>query len=216
MSDYRQQFIEFALQREALRFGEFTLKSGRLSPYFFNAGHFYTGKALALLGHFYAAAIVASEIEFDVLFGPAYKGIPLVASVAIALATEFNIDKPYCFDRKEPKDHGEGGVIVGAPLQGRILMVDDVVSAGTTFRQVVKIIQNHDAQFAGVMIALDRQEIGLVGDQSAVQELSKEFDVNIQSIIKLTDIIHYLQERGEMASELQKMQDYRAKYGVKV
>lgn len=213
MADYRQAFIEFALQREALRFGEFTLKSGRVSPYFFNAGHFHTGLALAELGRFYAAAIVASKIEFDVLFGPAYKGIPLVASVAIALATEHQIDKPYCFDRKEAKAHGEGGVIVGAELKGRVLMVDDVVSAGTTFRQVIKIIENHNAEFAGVMIALDRQEIGLVGGQSAVQELSTEFGVGIHSIIKLTDIIQYLQERGQMTTELIKMQAYREKYG---
>lgn len=213
MADYRQAFIEFALQREALRFGEFTLKSGRLSPYFFNAGHFHTGQALAELGRFYAAAIVESKIEFDVLFGPAYKGIPLVASVAIALATEHQIDKPYCFDRKEAKAHGEGGVIVGAELKGRVLMVDDVVSAGTTFRQVVKIIESHDAEFAGVMIAVDRQEIGLVGGQSAVQELSTEFDVGIHSIIKLTDIIQYLQERGQMTTELTRVQAYREKYG---
>lgn len=214
MQDYRQQFIAFALERGVLRFGEFTLKSGRKSPYFFNAGNFQTGGALAELGRFYAAAIVNAKIEFDVLFGPAYKGIPLVSSVAIALAREFNIDKPYCFDRKEAKDHGEGGVIVGAELKGRVLMIDDVITAGTTFRQVVQLIKNHGAEFAGVMIALDRQEVGLVGDKSAVQELSAEFGVPFNSIIKLTDIIQYLEERGKMSEELAKMRDYRAEYGV--
>ncbi|MDQ2993703.1 MAG: orotate phosphoribosyltransferase [Pseudomonadota bacterium] len=214
MADYRQQFIEFALARNVLRFGEFTLKSGRVSPYFFNAGNFKTGQALAELGRFYAAAIVDQKLDYDVLFGPAYKGIPLVVSVAIALATEHYIDKPYCFDRKEAKAHGEGGKIVGADLKGRVLMIDDVITAGTTFRLVVNMIKEHDAEFTGVMIALDRQEIGLVGEQSAVQELSTEFGVKIHSIIKLTDIIQYLEDHKKMPNELAKMRDYQAEYGV--
>jgi orotate phosphoribosyltransferase len=211
---YQQQFVEFALSVQALRFGEYTLKSGRKSPYFFNVGDFKTGSALAQLGHYYAEAIVASGIEFDVLFGPAYKGIPLVAAVAIALAKEHGIDKPFCFDRKEAKDHGEGGTIIGSKMAGRVLMIDDVITAGTTFRQVVQMIQANNAEFAGVFTALDRQEVGLNGDQSAVQELKAEFKVPFYSIIKLTDIIQYLDAQGNMASELERLRDYQTEYGV--
>lgn len=213
-SHYQQQFVEFALSAQALRFGEYTLKSGRKSPYFFNVGDFKTGATLARLGHYYAQAIVASGIQFDVLFGPAYKGIPLVAAVAIALAQDHGIDKPFCFDRKEAKEHGEGGAIVGAKMEGRVLMIDDVITAGTTFRQVVQMINSHNAEFAGVLTALDRQEVGLNGDRSAAQELKAEFKVPFYSIIKLTDIIHYLDAQGNMASELARLRDYQAEYGV--
>lgn len=213
-TDYRQQFIEFALQYNALRFGEFLLKSGRVTPYFFNAGFFNTGLALAKFGQFYAQAIMEHKLDFDVLFGPAYKGIPLVASVAIALATEHNIDKPYCFDRKEAKPHGEGGIIVGAPVEGRVLLIDDVISAGTTFREIAEKISNLNAKITGVMIAVDRQEVGLVSKQSATQELETEFDVTVNSIVTLADIIQYLEERGEMAKELAMMHDYQSQYGV--
>lgn len=213
-SSYQQEFVQFALLAQALRFGEYILKSGRKSPYFFNVGDFKTGLTLAQLGQYYAKAIVASGIEFDVLFGPAYKGIPLVVAVAIALAQEHGIDKPFCFDRKEAKDHGEGGTIIGAKLTGRVLMIDDVVTAGTTFRQVVQMVKAHNAEFVGVMTALDRQEIGLHGDRSASQELSAEFNVPFYSIIKLTDIIYYLDAQGNMASELERLRDYQSEYGV--
>jgi orotate phosphoribosyltransferase len=210
--DYQQQFVEFALQVHALRFGEYTLKSGRKSPYFFNVGDFKTGRALAQLGKYYARAIVASGVEFDLLFGPAYKGIPLVAAVSIALAEEHGIDKPFCFDRKEAKDHGEGGVIVGAEMAGRVLMIDDVITAGTTFRQVVQMIEKHGAQFAGVITALDRQEVAN-GERSASQELSAQYQVPFYSIVKLTDIIHYLDAQGNMDSELARLRNYQAEYG---
>lgn len=213
-SHYQQEFVKFALSAQALRFGEYILKSGRKSPYFFNVGDFKTGSTLAQLGQYYAKAIVASGIEFDVLFGPAYKGIPLVAAVAIALAQEHGIDKPFCFDRKEAKDHGEGGTIIGSKLTGRVLMIDDVVTAGTTFRQVVQMIRSHNAEFVGVMTALDRQEIGLHGDRSASQELAAEFKVPFYSIIKLTDIIHYLNAQGNMSNELERLRDYQSEYGV--
>lgn len=213
-SSYQQEFVKFALSAQALRFGEYILKSGRKSPYFFNVGDFKTGNSLAQLGQYYAKAIVGSGIEFDVLFGPAYKGIPLVAAVAIALAQEHGIDKPFCFDRKEAKDHGEGGTIIGSKLAGRVLMIDDVVTAGTTFRQVVQMIRSHNAEFVGVMTALDRQEIGLHGDRSASQELAAEFKVPFYSIIKLTDIIYYLDAQGNMTSELERLRDYQSEYGV--
>lgn len=212
---YQQEFVQFALGAQALRFGEYTLKSGRKSPYFFNVGDFKTGAALAQLGRYYAKAIVASGVQFDLLFGPAYKGIPLVAAVAIALAQEYGIDKPFCFDRKEAKDHGEGGTIVGAAMNGRVLMVDDVITAGTTFRQVVQMIQAHGAEFVGVVTALDRQEVGLNGEQSASQELSAQFKVPFYSIIKLTDIIQFLDAQGNMSSELARLRNYQASFGVK-
>jgi orotate phosphoribosyltransferase len=211
MQDYQQQFIEFAIAHQVLRFGHFTLKSGRQSPYFFNAGLFNSGKILAQLGRFYAAAIENAGLPFDMLFGPAYKGIPLVATTAIALADQYQHDFPYCFNRKEAKDHGEGGQIVGATLQGRVLLVDDVISAGTAIREAVTIIQRHDAQLAGVVIALDRQERG-AGQMSAIQEVEQICPV--VSIIQLDDLVNYLAPQASYAEILQAIQAYRAQYGV--
>lgn len=210
MRDYQQQFIEFAITNQVLRFGNFTLKSGRQSPYFFNAGLFNTGQILAQLGRFYAAAIVDANLPFDCLFGPAYKGIPLVTTTAIALADQYQRDVPYCFNRKEVKDHGEGGQIVGAQLQGRVLLVDDVISAGTAIREAMSIIQAHGAELAGVVIALDRQERGQ-GDVSAIQEVAKICPV--VSIIQLNHLITYLAAQTQPPEILQAIQAYRAQYG---
>ncbi|HET8707043.1 MAG TPA: orotate phosphoribosyltransferase [Pseudomonadales bacterium] len=213
MHAFQKQFIEFAIKQNVLRFGEFTLKSGRISPYFFNAGLFNSGGALAQLGSSYASAIQASGIEFDVLFGPAYKGIPIGTAAAVALANEFKRDVPFCFNRKEAKDHGEGGVLVGAPLQGRVLILDDVITAGTAIREVMSIIQANGAQAAGVVIALDRQERGK-GALSAIQEVEQEFGIPVISIIKLEQIIAYLQNAPEFAQHLGAIQRYRAEYGI--
>ncbi len=213
MRDYQRDFLDFAIDRGVLRFGEFTLKSGRISPYFFNAGLFDSGAALARLGRCYAAAIMDAGLEFDTLFGPAYKGIPLVATVAIALAEQHGRDVPWCFNRKEAKDHGEGGLIVGAPLMGRVLIVDDVITAGTAIRETMQILAAHDATPAGVVIALDRRERGQ-GDRSAVQEVERAHNVAVTSIVNLDDVVAYLVERPEYAGHLEKMRDYRARYGV--
>lgn len=213
MRDYQRDFLDFAIDRGVLRFGEFTLKSGRVSPYFFNAGLFDSGAALARLGRCYAAAIMDAGLEFDILFGPAYKGIPLVATVAIALAEQHDLDVPWCFNRKEAKDHGEGGLIVGAPLMGRVLIVDDVITAGTAIRETMQILAAHDATPAGVVIALDRRERGQ-GDRSAVQEVERAHNVAVTSIVNLDDVVAYLVERPEYAGHLEKMRDYRARYGV--
>jgi len=210
MQDYQQQFIEFAIAHQVLRFGTFTLKSGRQSPYFFNAGLFNTGKILAQLGRFYAAAIEHSTLQFEVLFGPAYKGIPLVAATAIALADQYHHDFPYCFNRKEAKDHGEGGQIVGATLQGRVLLVDDVISAGTAIRESVELIHRHQAQLAGVVIALNRQERGQE-QLSAIQEVEQICPV--VSIIQLDDLIHYLAQQPDQKGVLEAIQRYRDQYG---
>ena len=210
MQDYQQQFIEFAIAHQVLRFGTFTLKSGRQSPYFFNAGLFNTGKILAQLGRFYAAAIEHSTLQFEVLFGPAYKGIPLVAATAIALADQYHHDFPYCFNRKEAKDHGEGGQIVGATLQGRVLLVDDVISAGTAIRESVELIHRHQAQLAGVVIALNRQERGQE-QLSAIQEVEQICPV--VSIIQLDDLIHYLAQQPDQKGMLEAIQQYRDQYG---
>jgi len=210
MQDYQQQFIEFAIAHQVLRFGTFTLKSGRQSPYFFNAGLFNTGKILAQLGRFYAAAIEHSTLQFEVLFGPAYKGIPLVAATAIALADQYHYDFPYCFNRKEAKDHGEGGQIVGATLQGRVLLIDDVISAGTAIRESVELIHQHHAQLAGVVIALNRQERGQ-GQLSAIQEVEQICPV--VSIIQLDDLIHYLAQQPNQKEVLDAIQRYRDQYG---
>jgi len=213
MHAFQKQFIEFAIKQNVLRFGEFTLKSGRISPYFFNAGLFNSGAALAQLGRSYANAIQTSGIGFDVLFGPAYKGIPIGTAAAVALATDFGRDAPFCFNRKEAKDHGEGGTLVGAPLQGRVLILDDVITAGTAIREVMSIIQENGAQAAGVVIALDRQERGK-GALSAIQEVEQAFGIPVISIIKLEQIIAYLQDAPEFAAHLSAIERYRAEYGI--
>ncbi len=213
MSQFRQDFIRFAIRSGVLCFGEFQTKAGRLSPYFFNSGLFNDGYSLRELCQFYAQAILASNLDFDMLFGPAYKGIPLVAGVAIALA-EQGRNVPYCFNRKETKNHGEGGVTVGAPLQGRVLIVDDVISAGTSVRESVDIIRAAGAAACGVVIALDRMERGL-GELSAVQEVEKSFGIRVVSIAGLDDLLGYLHERPEMVQNLGAVRAYRDSYGVK-
>lgn len=210
---YQRQFIEFALSKQVLKFGEFTLKSGRISPYFFNAGLFNTGRDLALLGRFYAEALVDAAVEFDVLFGPAYKGIPIATTTAVALAEHHDRDVPYCFNRKEAKDHGEGGNLVGSPLKGRIMLVDDVITAGTAIRESMEIIAAQGATLAGVLIALDRQERGR-GELSAIQEVERDYQCKVTSIITLEDLITYLAEKPEMAAHLEAVKAYRAQFGV--
>jgi orotate phosphoribosyltransferase len=211
-NDFRQEFIAFAIKKEVLRFGEFTTKAGRLSPYFFNAGLFNDGESLMKLGEFYAAAIANSGIEFDMLFGPAYKGITLVASIAIAFAKNGH-NVPYAYNRKEAKDHGEGGVIVGSPLKGRVLIIDDVISAGTSVRESVELIKANGATACGVAIAIDRQEKGL-GDLSAVQEVVKNNQIPVSAIANLSDLMDYLSQKQEMAQNLQSVKAYRQMYGV--
>lgn len=213
MKAYQREFIEFALERQVLRFGEFTLKSGRTSPYFFNAGLFNTGRDLARLGRFYAAALVDSGIEYDLLFGPAYKGIPIATTTAVALCDHHDIDMPYCFNRKEKKDHCEGGSLVGSELKGRVMLVDDVITAGTAIRESMEIIEAHNAELAGVLIALDRQEKGK-GELSAIQEVERDFGCNIVSIIKLEDLINYLSEKPGMEDQLASVSAYRDQYGI--
>ncbi|GIU23349.1 MULTISPECIES: orotate phosphoribosyltransferase [Shewanella] len=213
MKAYQREFIEFALERQVLRFGEFTLKSGRTSPYFFNAGLFNTGRDLARLGRFYAAALVDSGIEYDLLFGPAYKGIPIATTTAVALCDHHDIDMPYCFNRKEKKDHGEGGSLVGSELQGRVMLVDDVITAGTAIRESMEIIEAHKAALAGVLIALDRQEKGK-GELSAIQEVERDFGCDIVSIIKLEDLINYLSDKPGMEAQLASVSAYRDQYGI--
>ncbi len=207
------RFIEFAIECDVLRFGEFTLKSGRVSPYFFNSGLFNTGARLARLARFYAAAATASGLGFDMLYGPAYKGIPLVAAVAVALAEHHDRDVPWCFNRKEAKDHGEGGVTVGAPLTGRVLIVDDVISAGTSARESVDIIRAAGARPAGVVISLDRQERGQ-GARSAIDEIRAELRLTVVSVAGLADLIAWLEARGgEGAGQAARLREYRARYG---
>ncbi|MBT5290860.1 MAG: orotate phosphoribosyltransferase [Thiotrichales bacterium] len=213
MQQYKRDFLEFAISAGVLRFGEFTLKSGRVSPYFFNAGLFNHGAQLARLGRYYAAAIVESGIEFDLLYGPAYKGIPLAAVAATYLAEEHNLDIPFAFNRKEVKDHGEGGVIVGAPLEGRILVIDDVISAGTSVRESVDIIKDNSATFAGVVISLDRQERGQ-RDRSAIQEVESDYGVEVASIVNLEDMITYLKDLPDFANSLDSVRKYREQYGA--
>jgi orotate phosphoribosyltransferase len=210
--EFRREFVEFAVGRGVLRFGEFKTKAGRLSPYFFNAGLFDDGEALHTLGGFYAKAILASGVQFDLLFGPAYKGIPLVTATAIALAQR-NRNLPICFNRKEAKDHGEGGVTIGAPLAGRVLVVDDVISAGTSVRESVDLIRSAGAEVAGVVIALDRMERG-TGPLSAVQEVRQTYQIPVVSIATLDDVVVYLTLQGAMARELQMVTRYRNQYGV--
>ncbi len=214
MQPYQRLFIELAISHNVLSFGEFTLKSGRVSPYFFNAGKFQTGVALANLGRFYAQAIIESNIEFDVLFGPAYKGIPLATTTAVALADQHKRDIPYCFNRKEAKDHGEGGTLVGAPLSGDILIIDDVITAGTAIREVIDIIHNASAKPKAVVIGLNRQEKG-TGELSAIQQVEKEFGIPVISIVTLDNIIDYLEET-ESLEHVQAIKSYRSRYGTKV
>jgi orotate phosphoribosyltransferase len=217
MKNYQRDFIEFALRLNVLRFGEFTLKSGRKSPYFFNAGLFNSGFALAKLGRFYADAIVDSKLQFDVLFGPAYKGIPIAAATAVALAEHHELDMPWCFNRKEAKDHGEGGNLVGAPLQGRVLIIDDVITAGTAIREVMDIIGKTAAKPAAVIVALDRQEKGK-GELSAIQEVERDYGIPVLSIVNLTQLIAYLEEKSAAGSEweqhLANIKRYREQYGI--
>jgi orotate phosphoribosyltransferase len=213
MKAYQREFIEFALEKEVLKFGEFTLKSGRTSPYFFNAGLFNTGRDLARLGRFYAAALADSGIDYDVLFGPAYKGIPIATTTAVALADHHDTDKPYCFNRKEAKDHGEGGNLVGSALEGRIMLVDDVITAGTAIRESMEIIQANGADLAGVLVAIDRQEKGK-GELSAIQEVERDFGCSIISIVSLTDLISFLEEKGGNAEQLEAVKAYRAEFGI--
>ncbi len=213
MHHYQKAFIEFALSLNVLRFGEFTLKSGRTSPYFFNAGLFNSGRSLARLGQFYAEALVDSQIEYDVMFGPAYKGIPLAAVTTVALAEHHQQDVAYCFNRKEAKDHGEGGNIVGASLAGRVLIIDDVITAGTAIRESMQIIEQANATPAGVIIALDRQEKG-IGDLSAIQEVEQQYDIPVLSIITLEHLIRYLEENPKMQAKLEAVRAYRKQYGV--
>jgi orotate phosphoribosyltransferase len=213
MQEYQKQFIQLALKCQALKFGQFTLKSGRTSPYFFNAGQFQTGVALAELGRFYAAALIESGVQCDMLFGPAYKGIPLVSTTAVAMANEYKRDLPYCFNRKEAKSHGEGGSLVGAPLCGRVVIVDDVITAGTAVREVLSIIAQAGAVPAAILIGLNRQERGQ-GDLSAIQELQTSTGIPVISIINLEHIMAFLQEQGTDPDTLERISHYRQTYGV--
>lgn len=213
MEAYQHEFIDFALQREVLRFGEFTLKSGRTSPYFFNTGRFDTGECLTRLGQYYAQAIVDSGLEYDMLFGPAYKGIPLVAAIAIGISTVTGRDVPYCFNRKEAKDHGEGGMTVGAELKGRVLIVDDVVSAGTSARESVGIIKSAGAEAVGIAISLDREERG-TGTTSATQEIQASMGLAVVRIVGLGELVSFLESDPNRAESLTAIRAYRDEYGV--
>lgn len=213
MRDYKTEFIEFAIDQDVLRFGDFTLKSGRTSPYFFNAGLFKTGGSLSALGAFYAAAIADSDVEFDVLLGPAYKGIPLAAAAAIKLADSHGIDTPWCFNRKEVKDHGEGGLFVGEQPHGRVLIIDDVITAGTAIGEVMDLLADTDATVAGVIVAVDRQERG-TAQTSAIQEVEAKYSITVHSIVSLSDIVAYLERTGRFAEHLPAIRAYRAEFGV--
>ena len=213
MQDYESDFIQFSIEQDVLRFGEFTLKSGRTSPYFFNAGLFNTGRALAQLGRFYAKAIAESGIEFDMIFGPAYKGIPLAATTSIALADHHQRDLPFAFNRKEAKDHGEGGTIVGSPLEGRVLIVDDVITAGTAIREAVEIIEAQGARPAGVVVSMDRQERGR-GELSAIQEVERDMGLKVASVANLDGLIDFIRDDDTYRAHLEDMLGYRERYGV--
>jgi orotate phosphoribosyltransferase len=213
MQENKKRFIELAIRYQVLRFGEFTLKSGRISPYFFNAGLFNSGYALAELGSCYAQSIIDNDIDYDVIFGPAYKGIPLVSAIAYALSVNHDIDKPYAFNRKEAKDHGEGGVIVGAELSGNVLIVDDVITAGTAIREAVDIIQTEGAKTSAVLIALDRQEKGQ-SELSAIQEVNRDYGVDVFSIITMADLIDYLAGDDSFGEYLDAMETYCSQYGI--
>lgn len=212
MSDFRQDFLKFSLSQDVLRFGSFITKAGRQSPYFFNAGLFNDGAGTLALARFYAEAIIASKVQFDMLFGPAYKGIILAAATSMMLA-EKGINVPFAYNRKEAKDHGEGGVLVGAPLQGKVLIIDDVISAGTSVRESVKLIQSENAEPAGVVIALDRMEKG-TGELSAVQEVKQQYGLPVISIANLNDLFTLLQNNQEFGSYLEPVRQYRERYGV--
>lgn len=213
MAPYQKEFIQLALECQALRFGEFTLKSGRNSPYFFNAGQFHSGNALACLGRHYAQALEASGIQYDMIFGPAYKGIPLAATTAVALADHHSKDVPYAFNRKEAKAHGEGGTVVGAPLRGRVVVIDDVITAGTAVREVLQIIEQAKATPAAILIGLNRQEKGR-GEQSAIEELQEQTGVPVISIISLADIMSYLADAEGENALYQTVVEYQKQYGV--
>lgn len=214
MQDHARRFLELAIERGVLRFGSFTLKSGRVSPYFFNAGLLNTGRAVAEAARCYASALVTSDMRYDMLFGPAYKGIPLVTALGAALADHHNLDVPLAYNRKEAKAHGEGGTLVGAPLAGRVLVIDDVITAGTAVREVIAMIEAAGAELAGVVIGLDRQERG-TGELSAVQEVQQGFGAPVFGIIGMTDVIDYLRESGGgPEGVLASMEDYRERYGV--
>lgn len=213
MLPFQEEFIRFAIEHEVLQFGEFTLKSGRSSPYFFNAGKFNTGGALQQLGRYYAEALVASGLDYDMLFGPAYKGIPLVAATSVALFSDHQRDLPYAFNRKEAKDHGEGGNLVGAGLAGRVVIVDDVITAGTAIREVMTLLGQTPARAVGVVVAIDRQEKG-AGELSAIQEISAEYAVEVVSVVKLGDIVDYLEVSGDYAETLEQMRAYQERYGI--
>lgn len=212
MHDYQKAFIQLAIQHEALCFGNFTLKSGRVSPYFFNAGRFQTGSALAALGQFYAQAIVHAGLDLDLLFGPAYKGIPLVTITAAALSQEHGLDYPVCYNRKEAKAHGEGGSLVGAPLKGKVAIIDDVITAGTAVREVIEIIEASEAAPAAVVIGLDRQERGQ-GEKSAIQEVEEQFGIPVVSIIQLDHVIQYVESQGD-PELINAIKRYRENYGI--
>ena len=214
MKDYKKNFIELALKRNVLRFGSFTLKSGRISPYFFNAGLFCTGADLALLGEFYSDALHDSGVDFDVLFGPAYKGIPIVAATSIAYSRKYGTEAPWVFNRKEAKDHGEGGNLVGSPLTGNIVLLDDVITAGTAIRESMQIISaQENATLAGVLIALDRQEKGK-SDLSAIQEVERDYNTKVFSIITLADLITYIAQNDNLKEHLSSVKEYRNTYGI--
>ena len=213
MQENKKRFIELAIKYQVLRFGEFTLKSGRISPYFFNAGLFNSGYALAELGSCYAQTIIDKNIDYDIMFGPAYKGIPLVSAIVYALSVNHGIDKPYAFNRKEAKDHGEGGLIVGAELNGNVLIVDDVITAGTAIREAVDIIQGAGATTSAVLIALDRQEKGK-SELSAIQEVHRDYGIDVFSIITLADLIDYLATDESFGEHLDAMKHYRSQYGI--
>lgn len=213
MKDYKKQFIEIALAKNVLKFGDFTLKSGRKSPYFFNAGLFNSGKDLANLGKFYAEAIIDANLDYDLIFGPAYKGIPIASATVTQLYEKFNKDIPWCCNRKEAKDHGEGGNLIGSPLQGRVLLVDDVITAGTAIRESMGIIEKNGAKLAGVVVALDRQEKGK-SDLSAIQEIERDYKIQVISIITLNDLINYLEQVPAMKEHLAKVSEYRSQYGI--
>ena len=214
MESYKQQFIEFALARQVLKFGEFTLKSGRVSPYFFNAGLFNQGADLARLGEFYAAALQDAGLQYDMIFGPAYKGIPIATAVSIALFNRFDINKPVCFNRKETKDHGEGGNLIGSPLRGKVLLVDDVITAGTAIRESMQIIQANEAQLSAVLIALNRQERGN-GELSAIQEVERDYQCDVLSIIDFADLMAFIETQPEYQQYLPAMHASREQYGIK-